>query len=250
MSSFKLLLERTHDAVGTICYMVFLNLGGYENDCILVRKKEDKFFMVSPTQQRTRIQEWMENHLPTDNSIDFQDVTSEYAVLTVVGPKSKDLMQEMTNSDMSMQPFTFKYVNIGYASGVMAFTVTQTGEPGYSLYVRCDNALQVYLQIMKIGADYNIKNVGHLAMRFLRLEKFIPFWGEELTSETTPIEVGRMSKVKFDKPSFIGKEKLLEQRATGVLKRLVQIQLKVFDKETDPWPWTGEAIYRNGEYVG
>lgn len=49
--------------------------------------------MVSPTQQRTRIQEWMENHLPADNSIDFQDVTSLYTVISVVGPKSKDLMQ-------------------------------------------------------------------------------------------------------------------------------------------------------------
>lgn len=89
-----------------------------------------------------------------------------------------------------------------------------------------------------------------LLFRYLRLEKFIPFWGEELTAETTPMEVGRMSKVKFDKPDFIGKAKLLEQRDTGVFKRLVQFQLKKFDHYTDYWPWTGEALYRNGEYVG
>ena len=225
--------------------------GGYENDCMLVRKSKNSYFMVSPTQQQTRIKEWMDNHLPSSGAgVDVQDVTSMYTVLTVVGPKAKDLMQQMTNSDMSMQSFTYKYVNVGYASGVMAFAVTQTGEPGYSLYVKNDSTLQLYDQIMAVGQDHDIRNVGHLAMRFLRLEKMIPFWGEELTAETTPLEVGRSSKVKFDKPEFIGKQKLLEQRDRGLSKRLVQFQLQNYDKDVDYWPWTGDAMFRNGEYVG
>ncbi len=251
---------------------------------MLVRKSKNTYFMVSPTQQQTRIKEWMTNHIGRiggSSDVDVQDVTSMYAVLTVVGPKAKDLMQQMTNSDMSMQSFTYKYCNVGYASGVMAFAVTQTGEPGYSLYVKNDSTLQLYdqvliifqvslrlvqcttrshigrfsllfLQIMTEGQDYDIKNVGHLAMRYLRLEKMIPFWGEELTSETTPLEVGRSSKVKFDKASdFIGKERLLEQRdGGGVAKRMVQFQLRGFDRDVDAWPSQGEAMYRNGEYVG
>lgn len=222
--------------------------GGYENDCMLVRKSDDSYFMVSPTQQQTRIKEWMTDHLVP--GVDVTDVTSMYTVLTVVGPKSKDLMQQMTNSDMNMQPFTHKYVNVGYSSGVMAFAVSLTGEPGYSLYIKNDSTLQLYDQIMAVGQDYDIRNVGHLAMRFLRLEKMIPFWGEELTAETTPLEVGRSSKVKFDKPDFIGRQRLLEQRDQGISKRLVQLQLKNFDKDVDYWPWTGDAMFRNGEYVG
>merc|ERR1719357_2407481 len=85
---------------------------------------------------------------------------------------------------------------------------------------------------MKVGRDYGIRNVGHLAMRFLRIEKFIPFWAEELTSITTPNEVNRTFKVKFDKEYFIGKEALLKH------------------KDDDIWPWGGEAVYRNGEFVG
>ena len=54
-------------------------------------------------------------------------------------------------------------------------------------------------------ADYGIKNVGHFALRCLRIEKFIPFWGEEITGNTTPNEVNRAYKVKFDKQNFIGK---------------------------------------------
>ena len=75
------------------------------------------------------------NHLPSDNSVALQDVTSMFTVLTVAGPKSRDLMQQLTNSNLEMHPFTYKYVNMGYASGVLVLAVTQTGEPGYR-YVR------------------------------------------------------------------------------------------------------------------
>ena len=94
------------------------------------------------------------------------------------------------------------------------------------------------------------RNVGQLAMRFLRIEKFIPFWGEELTAETTPNEVNRTFKVKFEKEHFIGKEALLKQSQQGVTRRLVQFHLEDFNKDVDIWPWGDEAVYRNGEFVG
>ena len=130
--------------------------------------------------------------------------------------------------------------------------------------------------------DYGIKNVGHFALRCLRIEKFIPFWGEEITGDTTPNEVNRAYKVKFDKQYFIGKHQLyqdfllwsiadffligqknnfacnlsigktglLDQRNKGITKRLVQFHLEAFDSELEMWPGGGEAIHRNGEYVG
>merc|ERR1719147_465707 len=224
--------------------------GGYENDCLLVRRDQNSFFMVSPTQQQTRILEWMENHLPEDNSVGLQDVTSMYTVLSLAGPKSKDLMKELSGESMSMHPFTYKEVNVGYASGVMVMAVTNTGEPGYSLYIPSEFALQIYDNLMKVGRDYGIRNVGHLAMRFLRIEKSIPFWAEELTSETTPNQVNRTYKVKLDKSYFIGKDALIKQRLEGVFRRLVQFHLEDFDKDTDIWPWGGEAVYRNNQFVG
>jgi pyruvate dehydrogenase phosphatase regulatory subunit len=123
---------------------------------MLVRQKKNRYFMVSPTQQQTRIHEWMTNHLPKDNSVNLHDVTSMYAVLSVAGPKSKDLMQQMTRSDMSMPPFTYKYVNMGYASGIMVLAVTQTGEAGFSLYVQSDHALHLYDSIMTVRKKFTL----------------------------------------------------------------------------------------------
>jgi pyruvate dehydrogenase phosphatase regulatory subunit len=224
--------------------------GGYENDCMLIRRDSNTFFMVSPTQQQTRIMEWMENHLPKDNTVGLQDVTSMYTVLSIAGPKSKDLMEELCREPMDMDSMTYREVNVGYASGVIIMASTNTGESGFTLYIPSEFALQIYDNLIKVGRDYGIRNVGHLAMRFLRIEKFVPFWAEELTSETTPMEVNKTFKVQFDKEHFIGKKALLKQRDEGVTKRLVQFHLEDFDKDTNIWPWGGEAVYRNGESVG
>lgn len=102
----KLCLKDINVPKGVITPTGMLNEnGGYENDCLLIRKNAKSFLMVSPTQQQTRILEWMENHLPQDNSVTLQDVTSMYTVLSVVGPKAKDLIQVSTVSQF--YPYRF-----------------------------------------------------------------------------------------------------------------------------------------------
>ena len=103
---------------------------------------------------------------------------------------------------------------------------------------------------MRVGANYGIRNVGLLAMRFLRIERFIPFWGDELNADSNPFETGRGGKVMLHKNDFIGREAILRIKDQGVVKRLAQFHLLNFDKDKDLWPGGGEALYRNGEYVG
>lgn len=225
--------------------------GGYENDCVLVRQAENCYYMVSPTNQQTRILSWMRRHLPADNSVGLSDVTSMHTVLNVVGPKARELMSEMSNTDMHLLPFTYKKVNVGYASDVMVMAFTNTGEVGYSLYIPSEYALHVYDRLMKVGRDYGVRDVGYFTLRFLRIEKFIPFWAEELDCVTTPYEVGRGYKVKLDKEEyFIGKYALQKQKESGVRRRLVLFTLDDFDADNEVWPWGGEPIFRNGQFVG
>ena len=109
-----------------------------------------RYFMVSPTIQQTRIFEWMRRQLPKDKSVELKDVTSMYTVINVVGPKSVDLMNELSNTDMNLPPMICKRVNIGYASDVMIMSFTHTGEPGYCLYVPSEYALHVYDRLMTV----------------------------------------------------------------------------------------------------
>ena len=79
-----------------------------------------------------------------------------------------------------------------------------------------------------IISDYGIKNVGHFALRCLRIEKFIPFWGEEITGDTTPNEVNRAYKVKFDKQYFIGKFESCFQRAAEIFISITFCLVEIF----------------------
>lgn len=224
--------------------------GGFENECTLVRQKENNFFMISPSSQQTRIYEWMSNHLPSKgNTIKLSDQTSTFSVLNVVGPKATMLMQELTNSNVDLPPFHYKEVNIGYASNVQLMSYTHTGEPGFCLFVPSEYTLHLYDELMRLGLDYGAKDCGTLTQKFMRIERFIPLMGDELNSDVTPIEAG-LNYVNFDKPDFIGRDALLKQREIGVSKRLVMFLLEDHKVDENIWCWGSEPIYRNSEYVG
>lgn len=239
--------------VGTCIKTGMLNKnGGFENECIIVRQTLNSFFMVSPSSQQTRIYEWMENHVPSQNSsIKLSDQTSMYTVINVVGPKAFMLMSELTNSDVNLPPFRYKKVNVGYASDVMLMSYTHTGEPGYCLYVPSEYALHVYGKIMQVGVDYGAKDCGTITQKFMRIERFIPLMGDELNSVITPLEAGLESCVNFEKKEeFIGKAALMKQKQNGIKKRLVMFLLDDINIDENIWAFGSEPIYRNSEYVG
>ena len=94
-----------------------------------------------------------------------------------------------------------------------------------------ESALHLYDKLMRVGVNYGIRNVGLLAMRFLRIERFIPFWGDELNADTNPFETNRGSKVMLNKPKeFIGKDAIMQIKERGVTKRLAQFHILNFDK--------------------
>ncbi|XP_075216546.1 pyruvate dehydrogenase phosphatase regulatory subunit, mitochondrial-like isoform X2 [Lycorma delicatula] len=102
----------------------------------------------------------------------------------------------------------------------------------------------------KVGQDYGARDVGCLTQRFMRIEKFLPFWAEDLNSITTPFEAGAGYRVKLDKGYFIGKFALQRQKEQGVEKRLAMFVLEDIDPDKDIWPWGYEPIYRNDQFVG
>ncbi len=137
--------------------------------------------------------------------------------------------------------------------------MTPTGELGYIMYIPNECANAVYDSIMAEGVNFGIRHCGYYAVRALRIEKFFAFWGQDLDSQSTPLECGRhfRTKTNTSEKDFIGKRALLEQLkppsesgGSGVKKMLVMLLLDDYDHETDPWPWSGEPIFRDGAYVG
>jgi 4-methylaminobutanoate oxidase (formaldehyde-forming) len=232
--------------VGKVTYTQFLNdRGGIEADLTITRESETRFLVVTSAACQTRDLAWLRRHIPADARATVVDVTSGYAVLGVMGPRSRDLLARVTDTDLTNAAFPFgssQVIDLGYAR-VRASRITYVGELGWELYIPTEFAQDVFDVLMEAGPTL----AGYHAMNSLRMEKGYRHWGHDITDEDTPLEAGLSFAVAWDKPGgFIGREALLRQRETGVTRRLVQLRLEA----DGPLLYHNEPIWRDGVLVG
>ncbi len=236
--------------VGRVIYTQMCNeRGTVEADMTIARLAEDHFFLVVGTAFPLRVRGWIEGHLPDDGSVVFTDVTSAYAVINIAGPKSRQLLTEVTQTDLGNEAFGFstcRSFSLGYAP-VMAFRITYVGELGYELYVPVEFAGHVYEILWEAGQPLGIQNAGYRAISSLHLEKGYADWGSELTPEYTPFDAGLGFCVALDKADFIGRSALAKIKETGPA-----VQLCAFTFETDQpvMVQSSAPIIHNGSVVG
>ncbi|XP_072013202.1 pyruvate dehydrogenase phosphatase regulatory subunit, mitochondrial-like [Amphiura filiformis] len=241
--------------IGGVAHTPMLNENGcYENDCSVGRLDHNRFFIISPTVTMTAAKTWIKRLLPSDGSVRLHDITDTYAGLNILGPRSREVLQQLTSTSLKMsdfKPFMCKEIDIGYAENVRVMSITHAGEDGFVLYMQNQHAVQVYDALLDVGYNYGIRHAGYFALRWLRIEKFYAYWGEDFGYKNTPLEIGREMRVKFDKDiDFIGKEALLKQKEEGIKRRLAMFTLEDFNVTEDVWPAGGEPIYNNGHYSG
>ena len=235
---------------GRLVYTAMLNArGGFVSDLTVTRVSEDTFMIVTSAASVTRDYAWIRRHVPDDARVTFTDVSSAYATLGVMGPRSRDLLSRLTDADLSNEAFpylTSKELYLGYAP-VRASRITYVGELGWELFIPSEYACSVYESIVHEGSDFGLRHAGYHAMDSLRLEKAYRSWGHDISNVDTPIEAGLQFAVAFDKGvEFIGKDALLRQREKGLEKRLA---IFVLD-DPEPLLLGDEPIYRDGVIVG
>ena len=235
---------------GSLVYTAMLNArGGIVSDLTVNRISEDAYMIVTSAGSVTRDYTWMRRHIPDDARATLTDVSSSYAVLSVMGPRSRDLLSRLTDADLSNEAFPFltsKEIYVGYAP-VRASRITYMGELGWELYVPSEYACNVYDSIVEEGGEFGLKHAGYHALDSLRLEKAYRSWGHDITSVDTPLEAGLRFAVAFDKGvDFIGRDSLLRQREKGLEKRLAIFVLE----DPEPLLLGDEPIYRDGVIVG
>ena len=236
---------------GRAVYTQWLNeRGGIEADLTVTRLAEHSYMVVTAAATAIRDMQWLKDHLADDARVTVDDVTGAYAVLGVMGPNSRAVLQQVSEDDFSNDAFPFgrsRLVTIGTAE-VRATRISYMGELGWELYVPSEFAVGVFDRIAEAGIPHGLKLCGMHAMDSLRIEKAYRHWGHDITEEDTPLEAGLGFAVAFGKNvPFIGREALLRQRENKRLpKRLLQFALD------DPAPllYHNEPIYRNGTLVG
>ena len=235
--------------VGRIVYTQWLNeRGGIEADLTVTREAEDAYLIVTACATQTRDFAWLCRNLG-DARAAAVDASSAYAVLGLMGPRSRELLATLTDAELSTAAFPFgtsQIIDLGYAR-VRASRITYVGELGYELYIPTEFAQSVYDVIVRAGRDFGLRLAGYHALNSLRMEKAYRHWGHDISDEDTPLEAGLKFAIAWDKPGgFIGREALCEQRATGVHRTLVALALE----RPDRLLYHNEPIWRNGALVG
>lgn len=236
--------------VGRLTYTQLLNSrGGIEADLTVARLAEDKFYIVTGTGFRTHDFAWIAEHIGDGLDARLTDVTESFGTLSLMGPKSRDVLAAVTDAEMSNAAFPFGHVREITIAGctVRALRVTYVGELGWELHIPIEAIGEVFDALMAAGAPHGIRPVGYRAIESLRLEKGYRAWGADITPNDTPFEAGLGWAVKLRKNTdFMGRRALETINGSPLKKRLAGFTVD----DPDTVLLGRETILRNGEPVG
>ncbi len=238
-------------APGRCVYTQFLNpRGGIEADLTVTRLAQDRYLVVTAAFTQTHVESWIRDHLPEDAFCLITDVTDAYSMLNIQGPRSRALLQSLSQDDFSNAAFPFataREVRLGYQT-VLALRLTYMGELGWELYIPTSFTLPVYDALCTAGKEFGLRHCGYHTLNSLRIEKAYRDWSHDIGPDDSPVEAGLAFTCAWDKPDgFIGREALLAQKAAGLPnRRLVQFLLE----DPQAMLYHNEPIHRDGELNG
>jgi len=233
--------------VGAVTYTQLLNpRGGVECDLTVTRLAEDRFRLVTGTAFGPHDAAWIRQHLE-DDSVAVDDVTSKYACFALWGPRAREILQPLSESDLSHTAFSYmsaKEINVG-AVPCLAVRVTFVGELGWELYCPSEYAVGLWDSLMNAGQPLGLVPGGYRAIESLRLEKGYRVWGSDVTTTDSPFEAGLGFAVKMNKGEFIGRDAL--ERAGEPTRRLACLVLdepRTVVLGSEPVRFEGRALGR------
>ena len=234
---------------GRVVYTQWLNeRAGIEADVTVTRTREHEFMVMTAAATAGREMEWIRRHTG-DLFATTVDVSAGYALIPIMGPKSRELLATMTDAELSDAAFPFlasREIDLGLTY-VRATRISYVGELGWELLVPADQAVHIYDALIEAGDEFGLRHAGYHALNSLRLEKGYRSWGHDVGWADTPLEAGLAFTIAWDKPGgFIGAKAAGEQQQLGVRRKLVQFAFE----GPDVMAYHDEPIYRDGQLVG
>ena len=207
---------------GKVQYTYFPNTsGGIVDDLLVYKLADNEFMLVVNASNLEKDLAWINKHNSFGCTIDNQ--SDNYSLFAVQGPNSIELLQQITQVNLSeIKYYNFKIGTIAGIENVILSRTGYTGEVGFELYVKNENALALWKAIF--STDIDVKPIGLAARDTLRLEKGFCLYGNDINESTSPIEAGLGWITKFTK-NFINSENLKKQKQEGVKRKLVGLQV-------------------------
>ena len=236
--------------VGRIIYTQWLNArGGIEADVTITRLSETRFLVVTGAANKTRDLAWLRRNLQEPERASITDVTSAYSVISVMGPRSRELLTAAAGPQFENGAFPFgraRMIELAM-SEVLALRVTYVGELGWELYVPVEQAVGVFDHLYALGEPLGLRMAGYHTLDSCRVEKGYRHWGHDVADTDTPFEAGLGAFVRLSKNAdFNGRDAALTLRDRPLTRRLASLHLL----DPDPLLYHDEPIFLQGRIVG
>ena len=218
--------------------------GGIEADVTLIHDAADHFHMITGAGFGVRDAGWVAPQLPAGVAI--REVTNRLATLNLCGPRSREILQELTDDDVSNGALPFRgarRIDVGNGSA-LAVRIGYVGELGFELYIPQEFALGIYEALWEAGQKWGLAHAGYRAIDSARLEKGYLYWSGELSPDYNPFEAGLGFCVALEKGEFLGRDALRKVKAEGVARKLASFTVDGFAPLHG-----GEAIVHQGKVV-
>jgi dimethylglycine dehydrogenase len=208
--------------------------GGIVTEMTVTALSDDRYWLISAAAGERHDEHWLRMHLPGGPELRLENLSTRYGSLIIVGPRSRELLSELTPADLSNAAFPWlsvRAIDIGYTKAY-AMRVNYVGELGWELHIPVEHLLSVYELVWEAGERHGISDYGLYAMDSLRLEKCYRSWKADLTTEYTPYMASLDRFVKLDKPGgFIGQDALRREAAAGPRERFVPLVVDAADAD-------------------
>ncbi|MGH6959822.1 MAG: glycine cleavage T C-terminal barrel domain-containing protein, partial [Dongiaceae bacterium] len=217
-------------------------------DFTIAKLSDERFLMWGSSQAQKYHMRWFESRLPADGSVRIRRFDMGLVGLSLAGPKAREVLQRLTDEDVSATAFKFldhRRMDIANLPAIIN-RVTYTGDLGYEIWVTPEYQRRLYQEIMAAGRDLGIVNFGMRALLSLRLEKNFPTWYRELRPIYGPFEAGLDRFVDLGKNDFIGRDAAMREKSDGGKLRRVSMVVDADDADV----LGDEPIWHDGKVVG
>ena len=204
--------------------------GGIIDDLIIYKYSTTKYLMVVNAGNIDKDWQWINKVKAeclklTDDEVKLENASDRYAQLAVQGPKATEMLQLLTDADLSSIPYyAFREWSFAGVQGVILSNTGYTGAGGFELYFPKEHAMQVWDALFEVGKPFGLAPIGLGARDSLRLEKWFCLYGHDIDDTTSPLEAGLGWITKLNAKDFIDKDFLMKQKAEGVKRKLVHFE--------------------------
>jgi dimethylglycine dehydrogenase len=222
--------------------------GRIETEFTVTRLASDKFYLLSSIGAEFRDLDFLTKLREENESVRIEDVTDQIGVLVVAGPKSRELIGGLTDSNLENTAFSWLTMQEIDISGIRlrAMRVNFVGELGWELHVPMNQLLPLYDAIWLAGLRFGIADFGLYAINSLRMEKAYRSWGDELTNEINMVEADMERFLSINKGPFCGRSATHAALAKGIKQKLVYLDIQATDSDVRG----AEPVYQEGRVVG